>query len=109
MNPPHSPYNSVNDCRESDLALYQAASNQELLIRQNADASINKADSARYYFANISGVDKEIGRIFQALDEIGEWHNTVVVFTSDHGETLCSHSLSDAKTSFMMKLYACLL
>ncbi|HGF7478844.1 TPA: sulfatase [Vibrio mimicus] len=97
MNPPHSPYNSVNDCRESDLALYQAASNQELLIRQNADASISKADSARYYFANISGVDKEIGRIFQALEEIGEWDNTVVVFTSDHGETLCSHSLSDAK------------
>ncbi len=66
-------------------------------MRDNADLQLEKAKSAPYYFANVSGVDKEFGRIVDALKQAGEWENTLVVFTSDHGETLCSHGLEDAK------------
>ncbi|WP_047042497.1 sulfatase [Vibrio mexicanus] len=97
MNPPHSPYNSLKDCREADLALYQDKGTNSLLVRENADLELEKAKSAPYYFANVSGVDKEFGRIVDALKQTGEWENTLVVFTSDHGETLCSHGLEDAK------------
>jgi len=97
MNPPHSPYESLEDCREEDLALYADKPNEFLLVRDNVDMQLDKADSVRYYFANVSGVDKEFGRVVQTLKDIGEWENTVVVFTSDHGETLCSQGLTDAK------------
>nr|QIH44555.1 sulfatase [Vibrio ziniensis] len=97
MNPPHSPYQSLNDCREQDLKLYEKFIDEQLLVRDNANLDLDKASSARYYFANVSGVDQQFGRIIQALKDIGEWDNTIVVFTSDHGETLCSHGLTDAK------------
>ncbi|MBD0786476.1 sulfatase [Vibrio sp. Y2-5] len=97
MNPPHSPYQSLEDCREQDLKLYESCIDEQLLVRDNAKLDLDKAASARYYFANVSGVDQQFGRIIETLKEIGEWDNTIVVFTSDHGETLCSQGLTDAK------------
>jgi arylsulfatase A-like enzyme len=38
-------------------------------------------------------VDDQLGRILQALDESGQRDNTIVIFTSDHGETLGDHGL----------------
>jgi len=38
-------------------------------------------------------IDDQLGRILQALEESGQRDNTIVVFTSDHGETLGDHGL----------------
>ncbi|NIK80270.1 arylsulfatase A-like enzyme [Paenibacillus castaneae] len=43
------------------------------------------------YFALITHLDFQIGRLLNALNEYGVLHNTVVVFTSDHGELLGDH------------------
>ncbi len=40
------------------------------------------------YFASISFVDHQIGRILDKLEEIGELDNTMILFTSDHGEMM---------------------
>lgn len=40
------------------------------------------------YFASISFVDYNIGKIIAQLKEIGEYDNTLIIFTSDHGEML---------------------
>ena len=56
-NPPHSPYESLDDCMEEDYALYQDMSYSELYVRANADTTLTKADAARYYFANVTGVN----------------------------------------------------
>lgn len=40
------------------------------------------------YFAMISYLDEKIGRLLDQLEETGMADNTVVVFTSDHGEML---------------------
>ncbi len=40
------------------------------------------------YSGSISHIDKGVGRILRALDELGLAENTLVVFTSDHGEML---------------------
>ncbi|SMP68951.1 choline-sulfatase [Neorhodopirellula lusitana] len=45
------------------------------------------------YYAMITHMDREIGRILKALDESGEAGNTYVVFTSDHGLAMGSHGL----------------
>lgn len=50
------------------------------------------AQQARYY-AMIALIDDQFARILAALDETGQRDNTVVIFTSDHGETLGDHGL----------------
>ncbi|MEX2580092.1 MAG: sulfatase-like hydrolase/transferase [Verrucomicrobiales bacterium] len=39
----------------------------------------------REYHASVRGVDRNVGRILDALDELGLADDTVVVYTSDHG------------------------
>ena len=41
-----------------------------------------------YYYACISFVDFQVGRILEALEETGQLDDTVILFTSDHGEFL---------------------
>lgn len=41
-----------------------------------------------YYYATISFVDFQIGRILDEVERCGEFDNTLIVFASDHGEYL---------------------
>lgn len=48
--------------------------------------------SARHgYYAMVSEVDHHVGRILDCLEECGLKGNTIVIFTSDHGEWLGEH------------------
>lgn len=40
------------------------------------------------YFASISFVDYNVGKILEELKKSGEYENTLIIFTSDHGELL---------------------
>ncbi len=99
MNPPHSPYQSLRDCMEEDYNLYKDIPIDQLLVRPNADPSMDKARCAPYYFASVTGVDRAFGYILQALKDLKLDEQTIVVFTSDHGETMCSQHTNDPKNS----------
>lgn len=45
------------------------------------------------YYAVIDDMDTQIGRILKTLEAIGQYDNTVIIFTSDHGLALGSHGL----------------
>src|SRR5207248_439084 len=45
------------------------------------------------YYAVISHMDEQIGRIFKALDDSGQRDNTLIIFTADHGLAIGSHGL----------------
>jgi arylsulfatase A-like enzyme len=45
------------------------------------------------YFASIAFVDQSIGRVLDELDALNMTENTLVIFTSDHGEMLGDHGL----------------
>ena len=45
------------------------------------------------YYAMIKLIDDQLGRILAALEETGQRENTVIIFTSDHGEMLGDHGL----------------
>lgn len=48
-------------------------------------------ESIRHYYAFVTQIDYEIGRIYNHLKRTGLLDNTIIVFTSDHGEALGSH------------------
>ena len=61
-----------------------------------ADYTVTEADlrAARHgYYANISYVDNLIGQMISALEATGNIDNTVIVFTSDHGDFLGERGL----------------
>ena len=45
------------------------------------------------YFGMMTEVDDQVGRVLAYLDANGQWDDTLVVFTSDHGEQLGDHHL----------------
>lgn len=61
---------------------------------QTAPFSDGMVRGARHtYFALTTRVDDQIGRILAALDRSGQAEETLVVYTSDHGELLGEHAL----------------
>lgn len=46
------------------------------------------------YYRHVEMVDAEIGRVLNALEDSGQAENTVIVFTSDHGEGRGCHHLT---------------
>lgn len=48
-------------------------------------------NSRRYYYANVTFVDEEIGKIIQALKDEGMYDNALICYISDHGDMLGDH------------------
>ncbi len=47
----------------------------------------------RYTYAMIYQVDLAVGKIIDAVEKAGLWEDTIIVFTSDHGDFLGDHGL----------------
>lgn len=93
MNPPHSGYTSVP---EKYYSLYKNIPIDSFLNAPDIPpAGTPMGDHYRknikYYYANITGVDEQIGRILKSLKENGLEENTIVVFMADHGNLLGRH------------------
>lgn len=69
------------------LSDYRKANEFDLYSRHARDLSLS------YYFANITFVDEQIGRILEALDRSGKADNTLILFSSDHGDLMGDHGL----------------
>ncbi|WP_425637605.1 sulfatase family protein [Algoriphagus yeomjeoni] len=84
--PPHDPYFSAP---KEFQDLYDAST---LEVRPNVPEALQ--DSARRvmagYYAHASAIDFAIGNLLEALDKAGIADNTILVFTSEHGDMLMS-------------------
>lgn len=77
---------------------FHSIDNDELKVRDEklAPWPRTEAEVRRHlheYYACISSLDHQIGRILEALQEVGEYDNTLVAFSSDHGLAIGSHGL----------------
>ena len=55
------------------------------------EEAVRRARSA--YYGLVTYLDEKVGRLLDALEETGLRENTVVVYTSDHGEFLGEHGM----------------
>ena len=52
------------------------------------------------YFANVTLVDRQVGKMLDALRETGQWDNTIIVFTSEHGEMAGDHGMLEKRSMY---------
>lgn len=57
----------------------------------NDDEKAKKTTS--YYYSMIQLLDEQIGDLYQTLEKLGILNNTILIFTSDHGEMLGNHGI----------------
>lgn len=67
---------------------------REMFAAEDAEVTDEQVRAARHgYFAAVSYVDARVGEILHALDDARLADDTIVVFTSDHGEMLGERGL----------------
>ena len=59
----------------------------------------------RSYYGTVSHLDREVGLVLDALKETGARDNTIVVFTSDHGDQLMEHGLLGKNVFFEASIH----
>ncbi len=85
--PPHNPYQTAP---EKYRALYDP---EQLQLRPNVPESMRASvrKNLAGYYAHCSALDDCAGELLTTLRETGLARDTIVVFTSDHGDLLGSH------------------
>jgi len=88
MGPPHDPYGAP----EKYMKLYDPA---KLAMRPNWKSAPNVPGPKQIaaYYAAITAIDEQVGRLLEELNRLGLAEDTIVWFTSDHGDMLGSHGL----------------
>jgi arylsulfatase A-like enzyme len=88
---PHPPHPPWRRDQTPEKNLNQIS--EHLYWRPNVKGRLDKPNfDPRCYYAMLGNVDDNVGRLMAFLDESGLAENTIVVFTSDHGEMLGSQS-----------------
>jgi arylsulfatase A-like enzyme len=89
----------VKEPVDPECAAAQSSSIISRFVRDTPGLSINELSQEqrrqfiRYTQAMIYQIDCAVGSIIQTLKEKELWDNTVIVFTSDHGDFLGDHAL----------------
>lgn len=103
-NPPHTPLDLVPDRYVEMYRGKKFKVNENVLLTDITDHTgsvnprLNFTDAEyqeimRKYFAAVTGVDENFGRLIAKLKEDNLYDNTIIVLTADHGELLCAHRL----------------
>jgi len=82
--PPHDPYQLMP--KE-----YKTFDPREIRLSPNCPDETRWREDIAGYYSHIEALDRDFARLIEALDKTAQTDNTIVVFTSDHGDMLGSH------------------
>lgn len=86
---PHFPHNTAP---EEYKKLY-SESDIRLAPNVSEDMKERAVKELIGYYGHCSATDKAIGDIIEKIKQLGLFENTIIVFTSDHGEMMGSHGV----------------
>ncbi len=103
--PPHDPYFEVPSeylelYEDTDITLRY---NVPDIIKQTMTRSITReqiVENYKGYYAHITALDEQFGRLLSVLKETGQFDNTIIVYTSDHGDMLGSQGLTNKQLPY---------
>ncbi len=90
--PPHKP----EECLPEFLDKYNP---KDFVLPPGAEKDLTEVQKQelrellQMYYAQVTAVDFEVGRLQQGLKKIGADKNTIIVYVSDHGDVLGSHNI----------------
>jgi iduronate 2-sulfatase len=94
---------ALNGARPVDAPEIAFHQSTEVLgpVKMQTPVSPDQAAEMRHgYFANISYMDAQIGKVLDALEKSGAAENTIIVFFADHGYHIGEHSLWGKTSDF---------
>ncbi|MYA62599.1 MAG: sulfatase-like hydrolase/transferase, partial [Dehalococcoidia bacterium] len=83
----------VDQTQDDYMMRYAAA-------REDVTTELGWRTLRAHYMANITQVDRMVGKITSALERAGVADNTVVVFTSEHGDMMGDHGMLEKRSFF---------
>ncbi|MBL9213744.1 MAG: sulfatase [Opitutaceae bacterium] len=96
---PKSAMRVVQGVKE-DQADLPAAALMSYKNEQNQLTDELRREALQAYYASISFMDAQVGRVMAALDRLGLAESTIIVFTSDHGYHTGEHGLWQKQSLF---------
>ncbi|MBL8175601.1 MAG: sulfatase-like hydrolase/transferase [Bryobacterales bacterium] len=100
---PAAPRNMAIDPGEPEAIQYHREQGYDLMSQAVGIASGWRTEEFRHYlydyYRMVEDVDRQVGRLLDALEQSGLMHDTVIAFCSDHGEGLGGHKWAQ-KASF---------
>jgi arylsulfatase A-like enzyme len=78
---------------ETRHPFHEAALNLESTAAPKTESGLRKMRAQ--YYGMIGEVDHHMGRVFAKLRERGDWQNTLIIITADHGDQLGDHGLKE--------------
>ena len=99
MAPPVRAATAAEEARQHPLLDFYLRTTLQESFFQRGEGAVPDMDEAAIrqmratYFGLMTEVDDCLARVFAFLDETDQWRDTLIIFTSDHGEQLGDHHL----------------
>lgn len=90
MNPPESSY---EDLEQKPQQYKMMNMYSKIYLKDHTDEQYRK--SKRSYYANMTLMDEKIGEVINELKKKDLYDDTVIIFTTDHGDFLGDHGLME--------------
>jgi len=94
------PLNPARPEKAPELAFHQSTEILGPVKDQVQPTPAQAAEMRHGYFANISYLDAQLGKVLDALEKSGVANNTVITFVGDHGYHLGEHTLWGKTSNF---------
>ncbi len=108
---PHDPHQAITEeylapYMESDIPLRKNAKDK-ILFKKLVALNLNEyfdteeyRENAKGYYGHISAIDEQVGKMVGLLRETGQLENTIIMYSSDHGDMLGSQGMLDKQVPF---------
>ncbi len=102
---PHDPHMSIDEThlapyQEKDIPL-RGNTKDEILFQTDVYWNTEEyRERAKGYYGHITAIDEQVGKLVARLKAAGELENTIVIYSSDHGDMLGSQGLIDKQQPY---------